>query len=163
MRRLADLLWRVEQWLLGGLMLALVVLAVAQIARRLLFQDGWFGVEAVGRSLVLWIALLGALAATRERRHVAIDLWVGSRLPAGLRSGMHRLAHGLAGVFCAAMAWFGWNLLQLEREGAASLVSGIPMWWTVTVIPLGFALMALRFLVAAAGPPGEHPGKAEPR
>lgn len=146
-------LQRAEDSLLGGLLLGLVLLSSAQILRRALFQDGWIGAEAAGRGLVLWIALLGALAATREGRHVRIDL-AAQRLSARWRALSERLASAIAGAFCCLLAWFGWQLLLLEREMGEVAFSAVPQWWITLVIPLGFALMALRFLLqSVVGPP----------
>lgn len=135
---------RAEDALLGVLLLALVVLSSAQILRRTLFQDGWFGAESAGRSLVLWIALLGALAATREGRHVRIDVaehW----LPEALRGPAARCAQAVAAMVCAVLAWFGAQLVLLEREFPEIAFAGIPGWWISAVIPFGFAMMSLRF------------------
>jgi len=139
---------RIEDSLLGALLLALVILTSAQILRRTLFQDGWMGIEAAGRGLVLWIALLGALAATREGRHVRIDLaqqWLSGRA----RAVTDRLAAAIASVFCGILAWYGWQLLLLEREMGEIAFASVPTWWLSLVIPAGFALMALRFLLQA--------------
>jgi TRAP-type C4-dicarboxylate transport system permease small subunit len=149
--RLLRGLRRGEDALLGGLMLLLVGIAVAQIARRLLFQDGWVGAETLARSLVLWVALLGALAATRDDRHVRIDLLQALPYPP-LHAVARRLGSALAALFCAGMAWFGWQLVGLERDGGGDLLPGLPLWWSVLVIPAGFTLMALRFGVQTVWP-----------
>lgn len=151
-QRVVRALRRAEDGLLGALMLALVLIATAQIGRRLLFNDGWVGAETLGRSLVLWIALLGALAATRDGRHVRIDLVQALDWPR-LKQLAERLGSALAAVFCAGMAWFGLQLVWLEREGGGELLPGLPLWWSVLVIPLGFGLMALRFVLCVIWPP----------
>lgn len=137
---------RAEDGLLGTLLLGLVLLSSAQILRRALFQDGWIGAEAAGRGLVLWIALLGALAATREGRHVRIDL-ASSWLSARGRAVTDRLAALIACAFCIVFVWFGWQLLLLEREMGEMAFASVPNWWLTWVIPAGFALMAIRFLL----------------
>lgn len=151
-QRVVRTLRRAEDGLLGALMLALVLIATAQIARRLLFNDGWVGAETLGRSLVLWIALLGALAATRDGRHVRIDLVQALGWPP-LQVIAERIGSALAAVFCAGMAWFGLQLVWLERDGGGELLPGLPLWWSVLVIPFGFALMALRFVLCTVWPP----------
>lgn len=142
---------RIEDGVIGALMLTLVGIAVAQIGRRLLFNDGWIGAEALGRNLVLWVALLGALAATRDGRHVRIDLLQSLPYPR-LQAHAARFGNAVAALFCAGMAWFGWQLVVLERDGGGELLPGLPLWWSVLVIPAGFALMALRFLLQVAWP-----------
>lgn len=156
MQRAVQTLRRIEDGLLGALMLALVLIATAQIGRRLLFNDGWVGAETLGRSLVLWIALLGALAATRDGRHVRIDLLQTLGRPR-LQAAAERIGSALAALFCGGMAWFGLQLVWLERDGGGELLPGLPLWWSVLVIPLGFALMALRFALCVVWPPTTTP------
>lgn len=148
--RLRAVLGRLEDGLAGVLMLLLVAVSSLQILRRLLFHDGWTESEAAARALVLWIGLVGAVAATRERRHVRIDL-LARRLPAWGR----RIAEGLAAAFtagiCAVMAWQGWQLVQLERAFPEPAFAGLPGWWITLILPAGFAVMALRFLLEALG------------
>ncbi len=152
-------LHRAEDVLLGALLLSLVLLSSAQILRRTLFHDGWIGAESAGRALVLWIALLGALAATRQGRHVRIDL-AAKWLPEAWHATTERIASLVASIFCAVFAWFGWQLLLLEHEMGDVAFAGIPAWCLSAVIPAGFALMALRFsLQVISGPP---PPTAEP-
>lgn len=146
-------LHRAEDALLGLLLLVLVALSSAQILRRTLFQDGWIGAESTARALVLWLALLGALAATRDARHVRIDIaehW----LPARLGGPIARLAAAIAASVCGVLGWYGWQLVLLEQEIGEQTFAGLPGWWVSLVIPFGFALMALRFaLQSALGPP----------
>src|SRR6478752_4357179 len=66
-------LHRVEDLLLAGLLGALLLLGVAQIVLRVFFDTGLEWAEPVSRSGVLWLALLGALGATRQRKHIAMD------------------------------------------------------------------------------------------
>jgi TRAP-type C4-dicarboxylate transport system permease small subunit len=145
-------LHRAEDALLAGLLVALLLLAVGQILLRLLFDGGLEWAEPVSRTGVLWLAMLGALGATRSRKHIAIDA-----LPRLLRGGARRAAWSLsqlaaAGV-CAAMAWFGAGMIALEREAPVPFVAGVPSWVPMLVIPAGFGLMALRFVLAGLAPP----------
>lgn len=154
-RRWLGRLHRAEDLLLAALALGLLGLAVAQIALRLVFDSGLDWAEMAGRAGVFWLALLGALGATRDRRHIAIDA-----LPRVLPPWAQRLAwwvsQSAATALCAAMAWLGWGLVQLEREAPVPFIAGVPSWWPMLVLPAGFGLMALRFLLAArAGPPVE--------
>ncbi len=154
-RRWLGRLHRAEDLLLAALALGLLGLAVAQIALRLVFDSGLDWAEMAGRAGVFWLALLGALGATRDRRHIAIDA-----LPRVLPPWAQRLAwwvsQSAAAALCAAMAWLGWGLVQLEREAPVPFIAGVPSWWPMLVLPAGFGLMALRFLLAArAGPPVE--------
>ena len=159
MAKLLRGLHRAEDLLLGGLLAALLALGLAQIGLRMFFGTGIEWIEPVERMGVLWLALLGALGATRERRHIAIDA-----LPRLLPPKLHRAAWALTqfatAVICAELAWTGWGMVELEREAPTLFVKGVSSWLPMLVLPAGFALMALRFVVAAASVPPE-PGHVD--
>lgn len=148
MARWTRILHRVEDGLLALLLLVLLVLAVSQIGLRVLFDTGLVWSEPVSRLLVLWLALLGGLAATREGKHIAIDA-----LPRLLPRLGRRVAWGIsqtgAAVICAALAWYSLSLVQLELGAPSYLIAKIPSWLGMLVLPFGFGLMAVRFLLSA--------------
>ena len=94
------------------------------------------------------------MGAARTRRHIAIDA-----LPRLLSPPWHRVAWSISqlatSVVCALLAWYGWGMVGMERELPAWFVPGIPSWWPMLAVPLAFALMSLRFLIAAFEPPPE--------
>lgn len=152
--RLLRGLHRAEDFLLAGLLGALLVLALVQIGLRVFFGAGLEWAEPVGRMGVLWLALLGAMGATRTGRHIAIDA-----LPRLLPPRWHRVVWSISqvatAVICGLLAWYGWGMVGMERELPAWFVPGIPSWWPMLAFPLAFALMSLRFLVSAFEPPPE--------
>lgn len=158
MQRWLQRLHRAENALLAAMLLALLLLAVVQIAMRLLFESGLSWAESLSRMGVLWVALLGALGATRHRHHIMID--VLQRLAgARARRVLWVVTQLAAAVVAGLLAYFGAGLVGLEREAPVPFVLGIPSWVPMLALPLGFGLMSLRFVVAAfAGPPapGEH-------
>lgn len=145
-------LHKAEDIVLAALIGALLLIAVGQIVLRLGFSAGVVWIEPVARMGVLWLALLGALGAARQHRHIAIDA-LPLALPPRLRRIAWRItqlgASGVSGV----LAWFAWQLLLLEREIAASFIPGLPSWVPMLVLPLGFGLMAVRLLLAGLQAP----------
>jgi len=65
---------RIENGLIAVLVLAMVLLAGAQILLRNLFDSGIEWADPLLRALVLWTAMLGALAAARDDKHIGLDL-----------------------------------------------------------------------------------------
>jgi TRAP-type C4-dicarboxylate transport system permease small subunit len=141
-------LHRVEDGLLAALLGSLLLLSVAQIVLRMAFDAGLPWAEPVSRAGVLFLALLGALGATRSGKHIAIDA-LPRFLPPRPRRVVWAVSQVAAAVVCLALAWLGWGMVGMEREAPVPFVAGIPSWVPMLVIPLGFGLMGLRFLVAA--------------
>lgn len=148
-------LHRFEDWVLTLLVVFMVLLAGTQILLRNVFDSGFAWAEPVLRALVLWSAMLGAVIATREDQHIGLD-FIG-RFVSGVKLRVARfIALVFAAVLCALMAWHSWGLVQLDREGGTHGVLGIPAWVLELILPLGFGLMALRFLIRALLPPKTH-------
>lgn len=157
---------RLETGVLTLLALTLVVLAAAQIVARWVGQSpdlltwpvvGWlFGwthwigpwVDPFLRALVLWVGMLGALAAARDDRHINLD--VLQRRLQGRRLRVARLlSYGFAALVSAMLAQASWGLVELERDSGTFLFADVPMWWSQLILPIGFAILALRFVLRA--------------
>lgn len=158
-RRIAGWIERVETALIALLVLAMVVLAGAQILLRNLFETGFAWADPLLRAMVLWAAMLGALAAARDDKHIGLDL-----LTHFLHGRTKRVARVVALLFAAAisaaMAWYGWNLVQVDY-GGGSAIAGIPGWVVEAILPVGFALLAIRLAIRAfMAPRSEAPALA---
>lgn len=148
-------LHRFEDWVLTILVVFMVVLAGAQIVLRNAFDSGFSWAEPVLRALVLWSAMLGAVIATRDDQHIGLDFIARFVSGTALRAARF-VALAFAAALCAAMAWYSWGLVQLDREGHTDGVLGVPAWVLELILPMGFGLMALRFLIRSVLPPKEY-------
>lgn len=150
LRRLAGVVARVEDGLLAVLGLGLLAAAAAQLGFRFA-GSGPQWLDPIMRVTTLWLALVGALVATRERRQLHIDI-----LARRLQGWMGHVARSVVALFtagiCALLAQASWTLLQLERESGTELVSGLPNWWALAILPVVFALMALHTLALLIPP-----------
>jgi TRAP-type C4-dicarboxylate transport system permease small subunit len=152
MARLLRALHRTEDLLLALLVLALLALSLTQIGLRMFLHTGLEWAEPVSRAGVLWLALLGALGATRAHRHIAIDALPKILPPLGRRIAW-TISQLATATICAALSWYGYGMVALERSAPDQFVPGIPSWWPMLAIPVGFGLMTLRFAVAAFSEP----------
>jgi len=155
-QRLLRGLHRAEDWLLAGLLGVLLVLSVVQIALRVFFDTGLEWAEPVSRMGVLWLALFGALGAARAHRHIAIDA-LPRLLPPAIRRAAWVVTQLATATVCGLLAWYGWGMFEMEREAPSVFVEGIASSWPMLAFPLGFGLLALRFVVSAAAAPPDHP------
>ncbi len=157
LRRLLVRLHQAEDLLLATLLGVLVLVALAQIGLRMFFGSGLEWAEPVSQMGVLWLALLGALGAARSHRHIAVDA-----LPRLLPPFWRRIAWAISqlatAVVCGLLAWYGWGMLQMEREAPGVFVNGVSSWVPMLVFPIGFGLLGLRFAISALLTPPEHEG-----
>lgn len=131
--------------LLGGMML----LSVGQIIAREVFESGLFWSGEIIRILVLWLAMVGAVAACREDRHIRIDA-ISHLLSDRAVEVTRILVDAFAAVVCGVLAWQSWRYILLEKEFEDTLLVDTPAWIVHIVVPISFALLSYRFLVSVA-------------
>lgn len=139
------LLHRVEDALLVGLLGAMIVLAGLQILLRNFFDAGLIWIDPLLRLLVLWLGLIGAAIATRQQRHIQIDLLagrIGPRADCVLRA----LVAQVGGWTCLVLAWHGLRWVRHDFADGLTAFAGVPAWLAEAIVPLAFAVMGLRFL-----------------
>ncbi len=151
-------LHRAADVLLALLVGALLLLSLVQIGLRMFLNTGLDWAEPVSRVGVHWLAMLGALGAARAHRHIAIDA-LPKLLPPRWRRMSWAISQLATATICGMLGWFSYGMVQMERSEPSVFVPGIPSWWPMLVLPFGFALMSLRFAVAAFARPPE-PGAA---
>ena len=142
------LLWLnwLEDSLLVLLLSFMIILAALQIGLRNIWDSGFVWGDPLLRILVMWLGLLGAMAATRLDNHIRID--IGARyLSSGLRSISNRFVNLFSAAICALLAYHGARFVWLDWESDTMAFAQIPAWLCELIIPVGFGVMALRFLV----------------
>lgn len=142
----------IERTFLVSLFALLVGLTGTQIVLRNVFDSGLIWADDAIKVLVLWIAMVGALYATRGANHISID--VASRfLPHGFEALVKRILFVLSALICATASWYSYQFILLEFEDPIIAFLNIPTWLTQAVIPATLLLMALRFLMLVIHPP----------
>ena len=138
------LLALIEDYALVVLVGALVLFAGLQIVLRVVFESGIVWADALLRHLVLWTALLGAMTAAREDKHLAIDA-ISHHLKPRLQGATRTVTHALAAIVCGVLAWLSVDLIRLEQGDSALAFGSLPPWLGETIMPVAFAVMAWRY------------------
>ena len=148
-----NLIHRINGWIEKGetvLIVAIVcfmiVLAFLQVVLRNIFAQGLLWGDILLRQLVLWIGFIGASLATREEKHITIDLF-GRMLPARGKHIVKVITHLFSAVICFFLAKAAWVFVMEEREMATTLFNDIPAWYFQLILPVGFLLMSFRFVI----------------
>lgn len=136
-----------ENAVLVVLLGSLVLLAVGQIILREIFETGFFRADELIKLLVLWLAMVGSIAATRDNRHIRIDA-LSHLLPDKAVTAIRLLVDTFAAIVCAVVAWQAWRYLQLEIEFEDTVLINVPAWIAHVIVPGAFALISYRFAVS---------------
>ncbi|MGD1084785.1 MAG: TRAP transporter large permease subunit [Verrucomicrobiota bacterium] len=129
---------------------ALVLLPLLEIVLRRLFQSGVSGATAIQQHLTLVISLLGGMLAARDRRLLSL-----STLSQFLKGRWQVFARVYSSAVAAAISAFlsvaAAQLAASERQGGNMMAYQIPIWTVQLIMPVGFAVIALRLLWNASG------------
>jgi TRAP-type C4-dicarboxylate transport system permease small subunit len=141
------------RWLENALLVllfgAILVLSSAQIALRNGFASGLPWADPLVRLLVLWLAVVGAVAASRDRKHIAIEIVTRSLSPFPRRI-VTAFVNAFASVVAAFFAWQSWRFVQDSKSFGDLLLGSWPAWMLQLILPVGFGLIAYRYLLRAA-------------
>ncbi|HID39358.1 MAG TPA: TRAP transporter small permease, partial [Calditrichaeota bacterium] len=137
---------KIETWLLIVIVLVMVLFSFTQVLLRLLLDEGIMWADIFLRHLVLWVGFIGASLATRDNKHINIDL-----LNRYLKGKGDHVAAILINAFALFISFLlakaGWRFVTDEREFGTMLFGNVPAWYFQLIIPIGFGLMSFRFFI----------------
>jgi C4-dicarboxylate transporter DctM subunit len=134
--------------LVVAFLLSMLLPLIDAVGRRV---NGFFlpGSNEYRAQLTLWLAMVGGLLATRERRHLTLST-AEAMGKAKARDVARVFSAAVAAAVCAVLAFSAWGVVMADREGGMKLAFGLPVWVSECVMPLALALIALRLAWSAS-------------
>ncbi|HEY3175538.1 MAG TPA: TRAP transporter large permease subunit [Candidatus Polarisedimenticolia bacterium] len=132
-----------EDMVVAAALAAMAILPLAEIAGRATLGIGLPGSASIVQHLTLVVGLLGGALAAREGRLLSLSTGASlfsGRLRSAVRLFVGVFATTVTVLLCAASMQF----VLTERQGGKILAGGLPVWVVQLVLPVGFALVALR-------------------
>jgi C4-dicarboxylate transporter, DctQ subunit len=147
---LRDTWWdKAERLLVGVLGASAMAIGLVQVVGRYVaprYAISW--AEEVIVYLIIWGIMLAASQLVRSDGHVRPDLVLRAVSPR-VQRWMEVANCIVALAFCAALAAFGWSIVEtswmLDERSSSDLQ--FPMWLYSAALPTGAALMAGRYLI----------------
>ena len=133
--------------MLVSMLTAMMIVAVGQIVMREAFGTGFGWADELIRLMVLWLALVGSIAACRENRHIRIDA-LSHVLPDIAVNLLRIIVDLFAAAVCAVIAVHAWRYLQVEIEYGDTVLVDTPAWIAHAIMPAAFGLISYRYLVS---------------
>ena len=121
----------------------MAILPIAEIVARRLLGRGLPGSGPFVQHLTLWVAFLGAAIAASEGRHLALATLTFIRSER-VRRAAEIFSSSVAAAVAALLARACLDLVWVERSAGGVIALGVPVWVAQIVLPLSFALIALR-------------------
>jgi C4-dicarboxylate transporter, DctQ subunit len=136
---------RLEEVLVAGLMAAMTITAFIQVVARYVFNYSFVWALELNGVLFAWLIFVGMSYGVRVGAHIGIDAVVKTLRPAAAR------AFGMVGaLLCVVYALIvtvgGWQYVRKMYDvGIEMQDMPVQQWVPRIILPLGFALLALRF------------------
>jgi TRAP-type C4-dicarboxylate transport system permease small subunit len=127
MKRVADLLERVTEWIMALMLAVMVGLVFGNVVLRYVFNSGIVAAEEIARLMFVWLVFLGATVALRHQRHLGLEI-LQSRLPVKVRRACAVIAHLM-------MLYALWLFVQ---GSWMQLLIGMETFSTVLRFPMAF-------------------------
>ena len=134
----------IEDGILVLLLAMMIALAASQIFLRNLLETGLEWGDPLLRVIVLWLGLLGAMAATRDDDHITIDI-VSRFLPPRAKAASRLITDLFTATVCGLLSYHGARLVMFDKEAGTLAFAFVPTWVCELIIPVGFGIIALRF------------------
>jgi tripartite ATP-independent transporter DctM subunit len=122
----------------------LIVLPLIEVVLRK-FRMGISGSIVFVQHLTLIVGMVGGAIAARQNRLLSFSS-VSTFLKGRAKSGARVLSSGVAAAICVFLCIASIQFVATEKTAGERLAYGIPVWIIELVLPIGFALIALRLL-----------------
>jgi C4-dicarboxylate transporter DctM subunit len=134
---------RFEDCLAATAIGVMAALPVIESAARSIFGAGIPGESAYVEILTLWVAYLGAMVASRERRH--LDFSSGMpKLPAMMRRPALIFTAIVSTSVIAGLAWASFDFVRSETDVPTEIGGWLSAAASEAILPIAFSIMALR-------------------
>jgi TRAP-type C4-dicarboxylate transport system permease small subunit len=143
-QRWDETLGRVEKFFVALMLSVMILLAFLQIVLRNAFSSGISWGDPLVRYLVLWVGFIGASLATKDGKHIIIEVFSRWFSEDGRRY-LKATSCLVSAFVCSLLVFAGWTFVQNEAQMGGTTFLNIPAWIPQIIIPVTFALMALRF------------------
>jgi TRAP-type transport system small permease protein len=138
---------RPVNWLVASALLVLVGITNYGVFMRYVMGQPVHWGEEMSALLLIWIVMVGAIAAERDGQHLTISVFTDI-LPEGVRRGLELAVTLASAVLLFYLAWLGWQL-AMSTQFRVTAILRIPQMYLNLALPVGFAGTGLYMLHAA--------------
>jgi C4-dicarboxylate transporter DctQ subunit len=140
------LLKRLDEWLIATLLAAMTLLTFAQVVMRYVFNSGFTWAQELTSILFAFMIFIGISYGVRVGAHIGVDALIKIFTPK-----VRRIVSFIAVLFCmlyAGMVIYGsfQYVMKMRKVGIELEDLPIQIWIVRAILPIGFTLLALRFL-----------------
>ena len=131
-------------------LLAMVLIPLAESFLRRIFQLGIPASTALVQHMVLVVGMLGGAIAAREGRLLSLSTLGETSFHGRWKTASRIFTSGVSAAVTGFLCLASYEFVASERAGGQILAYRVPMWVVESVLPLGFAMIAIRILLRSS-------------
>ena len=128
-------------------LLAMMLVPLVESFLRRVFQTGIPASTTIVQHMVLVVGMLGGAIAARDKRLLSLSTFGETSLHGRWKIAAQIFTSGVAAAVTAFLGLASYQFVASERDAGQILAFGLPMWIVESVLPIGFAVIALRILL----------------
>ena len=136
-----------ENTVVSVVLLAMMLIPLAESFLRRVFQTGIPASTTIVQHMVLVVGMLGGAIAARDGRLLSLSTFGETSLHGRWKSAAQIFTSGVSAAVTAFLGVASYQFVASEREAGQLLAFGLPMWIVESVLPIGFAVIAIRILL----------------
>ncbi|VAW69009.1 hypothetical protein MNBD_GAMMA09-1966 [hydrothermal vent metagenome] len=145
-KRILNVIYRIEDNFVVLLLSGILIVSIIQITLRNFFDSGLIWGDSLLSVLVLWLGLAGSIVASRQGKHINIDI-LSQYLPQKYYVLSKKIGYLFASSICILITYYSLEFVVNEYFLNEYAFSSIPVWLTESIIPLAFSVMGIRFFL----------------
>lgn len=135
-----------EEGVISLLLVSMTLLVFIEVIMRFGFNSGIHWAQEVTLLLAAWFVLFGASYGIKVGAHIGVDVFV-RLLPAKAFRAFTLFALVLCLIYCGFFLYGSWiYLAKMKMIGIELEDLPVPKWIPMTILVIGFALLAIRFV-----------------
>ena len=156
---------KIEEYICAVCTVVMTLLVFANVLSRYVLHMSLSFSDEITTNLFILLSMMGAAIATKRRAHLGLTILTDAVSPKA-RKILLTLGFAIGTVFCAALFWYGIEMVRLQIIlGQVTPTMQWPEWIFGAFIPFGAVFLTIRFAQATieeAKAPIETGKKEEP-
>lgn len=146
------ILGQAENISIGIALLGATFMVTVNVINRFVFKNAFAWSDELVRYLMIYVTFIGCAGCVRKKQHIAIDIIASVSKNKKLLRVLDIIIGVICTVFSAAITIYAIQLVQ-KTHNFPQLTAGlrVPQYIPYLMIPIGFALMTLRYVQDTVG------------
>lgn len=141
------ILEKIERIILITILSFVIGLSFLQVILRNIFGSGFIWGDVFLRQMVLWIGLIGASIATKENRHINIDI-VSRIIFSKAKFVINIFINIISAFVCLLLLKASFRFVASEKSFGTTVFESFPVWIFQTIFVIAFCVMTFRFTLS---------------